>query len=62
MPEVREGTICILGAGGPVGVAIYPVLAQHYRLRLVDLVPVEELIARPESYGPKWRSLIWNAS
>jgi len=56
MPEVHKGTVCILGAGGPVGVSIYPVLAQHYTLRLVDVVSVDEIIARPESYGPRWAS------
>jgi nucleoside-diphosphate-sugar epimerase len=56
MPDVQGGTVCILGAGGPVGVSIYPVLAEHYALRLADVVPVEELIARPKAYGPKWEA------
>jgi hypothetical protein len=57
MPSVDEGTVCILGAGGPVGAAIYPVLRQRYTLRLADIVPVEEIVARPDSPPwPKWRS------
>ena len=57
MPSVENGTVCIFGAGGWMGAGIYPALRDHYALRLIDLRPVEELVALPDKPRlPQWRS------
>ncbi len=57
MSGIQKGTVLILGAGGPVGAAIYKELSQHYKLRLTDIVSIEELIAKPKDpLWPKWEA------
>ena len=57
MPGIGKGTVCIFGAGGPMGAVTAPVLAEYYTLRLAD----------PASFGgmppfpPPVRSLISKA-
>ncbi len=57
MAGVDEGMICILGAGGPVGAVLYPVLAEHYRLRLTDIRPAADVVAgtKRRSVWPEWQ-------
>jgi len=56
MPGIDGGTVCIFGAGGPVGAAVAPVLAEHFTLRLVDIQPVEQVLAKPpDPIWPRWR-------
>jgi nucleoside-diphosphate-sugar epimerase len=49
MPAVKEGKVCVLGAGGPVGAVVYRELRDHYTLRLTDIAGFEEVDARPKS-------------
>ncbi len=56
MPPIEEGTVCVLGAGGPVGAVIAPVLGKHYTLRLTDIVGVSEAIERGgDPVWPAWK-------
>ena len=52
MPGIQAGTVCVFGAGGPMGAVAAPVLAQHYTLRLVDIASFDEVLARPHSKEP----------
>jgi len=61
MPCIREGTVCIFGAGGPMGAAIAPVLAEHYTLRLADVAGLDEVLARPRGEGPPFGWPRWSA-
>ncbi len=55
MPAVEQGTVCVFGAGGPVGAVLAPILAPHYTLRLTDVAPVDEVLQREGSpIWPKW--------
>ncbi len=55
MPGIEHGTVCIFGAGGPVGAVIAGLLRQHYRLRLTDIIGVSEAIARGgDPLWPAW--------
>jgi len=47
MASVTSGIVCIFGAGGPVGAVAAEALAPHYTLRLVDAVPIHEILERP---------------
>lgn len=40
--------MCVFGAGGPVGAAAAAALRRDYSLRLTDVRPVEEILARGE--------------
>ena len=46
MASVNSGTVCIFGAGGPVGAVVAKTLAPHYTLRLVDALTIDEILAR----------------
>ena len=48
MPAVLNGKVCVFGAGGPVGVSAGKALESDYTLRLTDVRPVEEIIAKGE--------------
>jgi nucleoside-diphosphate-sugar epimerase len=50
MATVSSGTICIFGAGGPVGAVVAEALAPHYTLRLVDALTIDEILARPAEH------------
>jgi nucleoside-diphosphate-sugar epimerase len=55
VPPITKGqTVCIFGAGGPVAAVCYPLLSEHYTLRLADLQPVEDLLAKPPGPVPGW--------
>jgi len=55
MPSVEKGTICLIGAGGPVGAVVYERLKAQYRLRLADLRPAADFIQPERRPGwPKW--------
>lgn len=55
MPAVKRGKVCILGAGGPVGAVVYPLLSKHYELRLADIATLAEVMGRaPSSTWPSW--------
>jgi nucleoside-diphosphate-sugar epimerase len=43
MSTVNEGTVCIFGAGGPVGAAAAEWLKDHYTLRLTDLRDIADI-------------------
>lgn len=47
MASVSSGTICVFGAGGPVGAVVAEALAPHYTLRLADALTIDEILARP---------------
>lgn len=51
MSSVPSGTVCILGAGGPMGSSIIGALARHYTLRLADRLSEREVRARPLMKG-----------
>lgn len=51
MAEVREGLVCVLGAGGPIGSSIAGLLAEHYTLRLADVLSENEIRGRPLMTG-----------
>ena len=46
MASVSNGTVCIFGAGGPVGAVAAKALAPHYTLRLADALTIDEILAR----------------
>lgn len=52
MPAVTEGKIAIFGAGGPVGATAARALRDHYTLRLTDLRPIPQIVARNERQSP----------
>jgi nucleoside-diphosphate-sugar epimerase len=59
MPAVNAGTVCILGAGGPVAAVSAELLAQSYSLRLVDSRSLEQILAsgsdpRVPAHRPRW--------
>ncbi len=55
MPSIPSGKICILGAGGPVGVHVYNRLKREYTLRLTDIQPIEAILQRPaRGDWPHW--------
>ena len=51
MAEVREGTVCIFGVGGPMGSSIIGPLAGLYTLRLADLMNEAQIRERPLMKG-----------
>jgi len=60
MPGIGKGTVCIFGAGGPMGAVTAPVLGEYYTLRLVDAASSAEVLARPSSDGPPYGWPRWN--
>ncbi len=52
MGAVREGRVCVFGAGGPVGAKVYEALRGEYAIRFADIVPAEAVAAKP--FNPKW--------
>ena len=44
MPSVTSGTVCVFGAGGPVGAVAAEALAPHYNLRLADSLTIDEIL------------------
>lgn len=53
MPALKEGKVCIFGAGGPVGAMATRALEKDYTLRLTDLYDVHDILAKnqPQSAG-----------
>ncbi|MFW5744338.1 MAG: NAD-dependent epimerase/dehydratase family protein [Spirochaetota bacterium] len=51
MAEVREGTVCVFGVGGPMGSSIIGPLAELYTLRLADIMSEAQVRERPLMKG-----------
>lgn len=53
MAAVKNGKVCVFGAGGPVGAMVAQALDQDYELLLTDLKDVNDIIAenKPQSVG-----------
>ena len=47
MATVSSGNVVLFGAGGPVGASTITSLKDHYRLRVTDLRPMEEVAVSP---------------